>query len=100
MIGLTLTLAANMLPSDGPEVGLKMAQRNPIEHSNVSAAEAARKELERLAAEQGVRPIADLDSLKANFWPKDENVDDFVRTVRKRRRDSESRESNSTGRRH
>jgi phage terminase small subunit len=68
-----------------------MAQRNPIAHSNVSAAEAARKELERLAAEQGVRPIANLDSLKADFWPEDEGVDDFVRTVRKRRRDSESR---------
>jgi len=68
-----------------------MAQRNPIAHSDVSAAEAARKELEGLAAEQGVRPIADLDSLKAAFWPEHESVDDFVRTVRERRRDSERR---------
>ena len=65
-----------------------MAQRNPIAQSEVSTAEAARKELERLAAEQGVRPITDLDSLKADFWPKDESVDDFVRTIRERRRDS------------
>lgn len=71
--------------------GLKVAQRNPIAHSDVPAAEAARKELERLAAEQGVRPIEDFESLKADFWPKDESVDDFVRTVRERRRDSESR---------
>jgi hypothetical protein len=68
-----------------------MAQRNPIVHDDVSAAEAARKELERLAVEQGVRPITDLDSLRADFWPEDESVEDFVRTVRERRRDSERR---------
>jgi hypothetical protein len=68
-----------------------MAQRNPIGHDDVSAAEAARKELERLAAGQGVRPITDFDSLKADFWPEDESVDDFVRTVRERRRDSQIR---------
>lgn len=68
-----------------------MAQRNPITHDNVSAADAARKELERLAAEQQVRPITDFDSLKAGFWPEDENVDDFVRKMRERRRASERR---------
>jgi hypothetical protein len=68
-----------------------MAQRNPIVHDDVSAAEAARKELERLAVEQGVRPITDFDSLRADFWPEDESVEDFVRTVRERRRDSERR---------
>lgn len=68
-----------------------MAQRNPIIHDDVSATAAARKELERLAAEQGVRPIINFDSLKADFWPDDENVDDFVRTVRERRRESERR---------
>ena len=68
-----------------------MAQRNPIEPTDVSSAEAARKELERLADEQGVQPIVDLDSLRADFWPEDESVDDFVRTVRERRRASETR---------
>jgi hypothetical protein len=62
-----------------------MAQRNPITLGDVSAAEAARKELERLAAEQHVCPITDFDSLKADFWLEDESVDDFVRTVRERR---------------
>ena len=70
---------------------MEMAQRNPIIHDEVSATEAARKELERLAAEQGVPPVTNLDSLKADFWPDDENVDDFVRTVRERRRASERR---------
>jgi hypothetical protein len=68
-----------------------MAQRNPIVHDDVAAAEAARKELERLAVEQGVRPITDFDSLRADFWPEDESVEDFVGTVRERRRDSERR---------
>lgn len=69
-----------------------MAQRNPIVHADVSAAaEAARKELERLAAERGVQPITDFDSLRADFWPENESVDDFVRTVRERRQDSGGR---------
>ena len=50
------------------------------------AAEARRQELMQLAAEQGVGPITDLDSLKADFWPEDENVKDFVQTVREHRR--------------
>ena len=68
-----------------------MAQRNPVAHDDVSGAEAARKELERLAAEQGVRPVTDFESLRADFWPEDESVDDFVRIVRERRRASEIR---------
>jgi hypothetical protein len=68
-----------------------MALRNPIIQDGAIAAEAARKELERLAAEQGVRPITDFESLEADFWPEDESIDDFVRTVRERRRDAESR---------
>lgn len=68
-----------------------MAQRNPVAHDEGSGAEAARKELETLAEQQGVRPITDFESLRADFWPEDESVDDFVRTVRERRRDSQSR---------
>lgn len=65
-----------------------MAQRNPIARDDTSNAEIARRQLEKLATEQGVQPVTDFDSLKADFWPKDESVDDFVRTVRERRRDS------------
>ena len=68
-----------------------MAQRNPIARDDVSAAEVARRELEKLAAEQQVKPIIDLDSLKADFWPKDESVDDFVHSMRERRRSSDIR---------
>lgn len=39
-------------------------------------------ELEELARQQGVGPIQDPDSLKANFWPEDESIDDFIATIR------------------
>ncbi len=65
-----------------------MAQRNPVVREDASTAEIARRQLERLADEQGVQRITDFDSLRANFWPEDESIDDFVRTVRERRRDS------------
>ena len=65
-----------------------MAQRNPLVYDDVSTAEIARRQLEKLAAEQGVQAVSDFDSLRADFWPEDESIDDFVRTVRERRRDS------------
>jgi len=68
-----------------------MAQRNPIVRDDASAVEVARRLLEKLAAEQGVQPITDFESLRADFWPEGESMDDFVRTIRGRRRDSEGR---------
>ncbi len=68
-----------------------MAQRNPIADDELVTPEVARRELERLAAEQGVKPIVDLALLRADFWPKDESVDDFVQGVREGRRASETR---------
>jgi len=67
---------------------MKMAQPNPIIRDDISASTAVRNELERLAAEQGVQPITDFDSLRADFWPEQESVADFVRIVRVRRRHS------------
>lgn len=60
-------------------------KRSPSNTRRRTIAEVARRELERLAAEQGVKVIIDLHSLRADFWPEDESVDDFVRTVRERR---------------
>ena len=67
-----------------------MAQRNPTPTER-SAAEAARLEVERLASETGTKPITDFSLLRANFWPEDESVDDFIRTVREHRHESERR---------
>lgn len=33
---------------------------------------------EELAAEQGVKPVTDIDSLKGDFWPEDESIDEFL----------------------
>jgi hypothetical protein len=50
-----------------------------------------RKSIEELAAEQGVKPIQDIDQLAGDFWPEDEGPDDFVNTLRRwRREDSEA----------
>jgi len=68
-----------------------MAQRNPNAADEPVTAELPRKELERLANEQDVKPISNLEMLRADFWPKDESVDDFVRSVRERRRASQIR---------
>ena len=63
-----------------------MSDTDPNALGKDYVAKARRQELVQLAAEQGVEPIANLDSLKADFWPEDESVEDFVRNVRERRR--------------
>ena len=41
---------------------------------------------EQLAAEQGVRPVHDISDLVGDFWPEDEDPDDFVNWLREQRR--------------
>jgi hypothetical protein len=45
-----------------------------------------KRSLEELAADQGVKPIASIDDLRADFWPEDESIDDFIAAVREWRR--------------
>lgn len=40
-----------------------------------------------LTAQQGVRPITDLDQLHGDFWPDDETADEFIDAVRTWRRE-------------
>jgi hypothetical protein len=42
--------------------------------------------LEQLIAEQGVTPIQDIDDLVGDFWPQDEDPDDFTNWLREERR--------------
>src|SRR5687768_16451998 len=42
--------------------------------------------LEQLIAEQGVTPISNIDELVGDFWPEDEDPDEFVNWLREQRR--------------
>jgi len=50
-------------------------------------------DLEVLAAEQGVKPIAHPKDLAAGSWPEDESADEFVQTVRLWRKDGKRRQA-------
>lgn len=51
-------------------------------------AEEIPKTIEEIVAEQGKGPVNYDDLLKrGEFWPKDENVDDFIEFVRETRKD-------------
>ena len=43
--------------------------------------------IQELAERQGVRPVQDLDSLLADFWPPEESVDEFLTAIREWRGD-------------
>lgn len=45
--------------------------------------------LEQLAERQGVAPVADFDSLRGDFWPEDESVDDLIAAIRVWRHEGE-----------
>ncbi len=42
-------------------------------------------DVDALAAAQGVGPIKDFRDLKAEFWPENESVDEFVKGIREQR---------------
>ena len=44
-------------------------------------------DLSALASEQGVAPLSRFDDLIGDFWPEDDNVDEFIATVREWRRE-------------
>jgi hypothetical protein len=41
----------------------------------------SRPSVAELAASQGVKPVANLADLAADFWPEQEPVDDFIETI-------------------
>jgi hypothetical protein len=45
------------------------------------------KTVEELAEEQGIKPVENPDELLGDFWPEDENIDDFLLWLRRLRRD-------------
>lgn len=47
----------------------------------------ADKDLDALAAEQGVKAADDFDTLLGDFWPEDEGADEFVAALRRWRRE-------------
>jgi hypothetical protein len=44
-------------------------------------------DVQELARQQGVQPVADPDVLRGDFWPEDESIDDFLHELRASRRD-------------
>jgi hypothetical protein len=46
-------------------------------------------DLDALAAAQGVRPVENIDDLVADFWPEDENVEDFIAAATEGRHEEE-----------
>ena len=67
------------------------AERERHRHGVVASGRAffsaAPTHLGTLAHEQAVGPIRDFDALRADSWPEDESVDEFVETIRKWRRE-------------
>ena len=47
----------------------------------------ATSKLQALAAEQGVSIVTMPDELRGDFWPENEDIDDFLRTLRSWRRE-------------
>jgi hypothetical protein len=48
---------------------------------------APRKTIGQIAAEQGIRPIEDIDELADDCWPQDESVEVMAETIRRWRRE-------------
>jgi hypothetical protein len=52
-----------------------------------AAASAVSKRVEQLALEQGVRSVLDPQELRGDFWPEDEDLEEFLTALRNWRRE-------------
>lgn len=66
------------------ELARKQTPRVVSAHSFFSAPS---PDLETLARQQGVKPVADMADLRGDFWPEEEDPDEFVNTIRQWRRE-------------
>jgi hypothetical protein len=64
------------------KMGENSAPRAADQRSGRQFLESPPLTVEELAARQGVKPITDLEALRADFWPEEESVDEFIATVR------------------
>lgn len=62
-------------------INLQTESKVKIVPSSVSA-KIEPSDIYGLAQQQGVEPIKSMDALKADFWPEEESVDDFIKTIR------------------
>lgn len=75
-----------------PSAGLFKATNELREGLLISGADfnrMPRVDLATLAAQQGIKPISDFDSLFGDFWPEDESIDAFIATIREWRTEGE-----------
>jgi len=76
------------LLEEGRRVRQELTRKQPT--SLISARSffsAPSPDLETLARQQGIKPVADLADLRGDFWPEEEDPDEFVHTIRQWRRE-------------
>ena len=65
------------------ELNRKQREREPEDRpASVPYAASGHPSVEQLMAEQGTGPVIDVSSLRGNFWPEEESVEDLVATIR------------------
>ena len=50
-----------------------------------------KRSLEGLAKQQSVQPVSDIQQLQSDFWPHDENTDDFENSIRQWRNEKKEK---------
>jgi hypothetical protein len=71
-------------PDQAGKIDAKEPEENALYESEVP-------DLDSLAEAQGVSPIGDIDELVADFWPEDEDIEDFMAAVRRWRAEGNRR---------
>jgi len=73
----------------------RRSRKQPVLSSqrNDSAFWAPSPSVEALAAQQGVQPISDIETLRGNnIWPEEDNIDEFIETIHRWRREGTTTE--------
>jgi hypothetical protein len=73
------------VPQSGPPTAQERLTRRMGPSAITGAAFFAQPpaDLATLAAQQGVRPVATFEDLLVDIWPEDEDIDEFIATLRR-----------------
>jgi hypothetical protein len=70
---------------------VKATTRRDAEKENITQAFYTHISLEDLARQQGVKPVSDPSTLAGDFWPEDEDIEEFIATIRQWRKEEDHR---------
>lgn len=89
-----LSLVSQLSPSEQEQLRLELNRKSGYQFTSNTESHSfldRRTTVEELVSKQAVPACQSISTLKGEFWPEDEDLDEFISTVRQWRKESSDR---------